>query len=130
MSNAANENNPSGKTSRLVGWLVSYQMDEMGKAFEIRAGRTLISSENGGKARTITLEASGVSSPHLALSASQKHTIMVQDIFSDQGSFLKKASSDDEKRISGPIQLEHGDWVRIGEKSRFQLCLIEGSARK
>ncbi len=124
-------NNAKGGTSsgnRLVGWLVSYEMDKMGKAFEIRAGRTLISAENG-KGRFITVADTQLSSPHMAISASQKHRVLVQDIFSDDGSFLTRSDADKESPINSPIEVGHGDWIRVGAKTRFQVCLIDMPAR-
>lgn len=127
--------NAAHKPQRLVGWLVSYALDERGKAFELRAGRYLISrqgllSKDGQHAeRTITLEKGDISTPHLAMHASGKHALLVQDIFSEAGSYLTKAGGGQEERISGPTRLEHGDWIRIGSSTRFQVCLIDGTGR-
>lgn len=123
------EKNSNRSENRLVGWLVSYEMDAKGKSFEIRAGRSLLSSENGRDKRTITVTEDSISAPHVALSASTRHKVMVQDIFSDFGTFLTKASSNKEMQVSGPTELEHGDWLRIGEKTRLQVCLIDGPRR-
>lgn len=127
MSNAQSVN--SAPSNRLIGWLVSYELENQGKAFEIRAGRTLVSADSEGRSRLISINASGVSSPHLALSASPKHTVLVQDIFSDQGSYITKADSTDERPVRGAVELQHGDWLRIGPKTRLQLCLIDKPAR-
>lgn len=121
--------NSAQRENRLVGWLVSYEMDSKGKTFEIRAGRSLLSSENSQDKRIITVREGSISSPHSALSASMRHKVMVQDIFSEFGTYLTKASSGKEFEVNGPTELEHGDWLRIGEKTRFQVCLIDGPRR-
>ena len=129
MSEAKANNQNNGSTNRLVGWLISYQMDEKGKAFEIRSGRTLIGPQGANNGRLITVDSAELSSPHLAMKASNKHTIVVQDIFSDEGSFVLRSGSNEEKQVDGPIELKHGDWLRVGAKTRFQLCLIDGPTR-
>jgi hypothetical protein len=112
--------------NRLVGWLISYAMDENGFTYEIRSGRSLIGSEDDPTARLLTLEDKSISAPHLALKASAKHKVMIQDIFSEHGSFVIREGSDKEEVISGPTELRHGDWLRVGKNSRFQVCLIDG----
>lgn len=114
---------------RLVGWLVSYQLDEQGAAYEIRAGRSFLSSKSMQGDKIITVAEPSVCSPHLALSASAKHRVVIQDIFSKHGSYLTRSGSRDEKEISGPVEVEHGDWIRVGERTRFQVCMIHGGGK-
>ncbi len=123
------EKGTSQRENRLVGWLVSFEMDARGKSFEIRAGRSLLSSETGKDKRVITVQDDSISSPHVALSASTRHKVMVQDIFSDFGTYITKGNSGKESEVHGPTELEHGDWLRIGEKTRLQVCLIDGPRR-
>jgi len=113
--------------NRLVGWLVSYALDQDGFTYEIRSGRTLIGSgkKNNG-IRLLTLEENTISDPHLAMNASTKHRVYVQDIFSDAGSFIVRSASGREEDINGPVELKHGDWIKIGKNTRFQVCLIDG----
>jgi len=115
--------------NRLVGWLVSYQMDQLGRFFEIRSGRTIVSFDKAGAGRMITVDENGVSSPHLAINASARHRVMILDIFSENGSFITKSATGQERKVDGPTELEHGDWLRIGDKTRFQVCLIDGPSR-
>ena len=129
MSNTNASKGGAARENRLVGWLVSYEMDNKGKSFEIRAGRSLMSSENSQDKRVITVRENSVSAPHVALSASPRHKVMVQDIFSEFGTYLTKASSGKELEVQGPTELEHGDWLRIGDKTRLQVCLIDGPRR-
>jgi len=119
--------NNSEPTTRLIGWLVSYGLDDNGAAYEIRAGRCLLG--RSGAEGAISLEDDSISSPHLALNATTKHRVMVQDIFSEHGSYLKRGDADKESTISGPVEISHGDWLRIGNSTRFQVCLIDGPRR-
>lgn len=117
-------------SNRLIGWLVSYEMDSMGKAYEIRTGRTFIGSDDIAPDQNfIALADETICSMHSAMNASPRHRVVVQDIFSEHGTFLSRAGSNSEKPVNGPIELEHGDWIRIGNKIRFQLCLIDAPVK-
>lgn len=121
------DNTPqANQDSKLVGWLVSYALDSLGKAYEIRAGRSFISSERLPGQRVIRLPQKDISVLHLALNASPRHKVMVQDIFSAPGSYLTRSGQEQEQKIAGPVEIKHGDWLRLGSGARFQVCLIEG----
>ena len=120
--------NNSATQERLVGWLVSYALNEMGYYYEIRSGRSLITSERAESIRLLTLEEDSVSAPHAALRATPKHKVMIQDIFSESGTYITKTDNK-EIPINGPMKLEHGDWIRVGKNSRFQVCLIDGPSK-
>lgn len=119
----------ASQSRRLIGWLVSYGLDSDGAAFEIRSGRAFIGGAavpSEKNANGIVLKDDTVSSVHVAILANAKHQIFIQDIFSDHGTFITKASSEDETKVNGVVQLEHGDWIRVGENIRFQVCIIDG----
>ena len=117
---------PSG---RLVAWLVSYAQEKKGTTFEIRTGRSLVSSDDLGSDRLLLVTGKGVSSPHAALSANTKHRILLQDIFTEHGTYITRSDSTEERKVSSPTELHHGDWIRVGEKIRFQVCMIDGTSR-
>ena len=112
---------------RLVGWLVSYGQNEMGASYELRSGRCFISSAEVGEA-TILVDDEHVCSPHAALKTSRKHAIVLQDVFSKYGTYLSKGDNK-ETRLAAPVNLEHGDWIRVGESTRFQVCIIDGPSK-
>jgi hypothetical protein len=126
MTSLDSETNSGERSSaRLVGWLVSYGIDSLGAAYEIRAGRLLISSAPASDLRTISVADDSVSSPHLAVNATAKHQVLIQDIFSEHGTYIRKLGAEKEQRVTGPTPLHHGDWLRIGDTMRFQVCLID-----
>jgi hypothetical protein len=120
---------PVSSDSRLIGWLVSYAMNDRGTAYELRAGRYLVTSQDSDETRTISVQEETISSPHLAMNATNKHVLVVQDIFSEHGTYIVKADSGQEIPVTGPVAVNHGDWLRVGEKTRFQICLIDGPGR-
>lgn len=117
------------KKGRLVGWLVSYGLSDSGKSYEIRSGRSFIGSSDEGISRAITVNESSIDSPHLAIKASQKHRVHILDVFSRAGSFVRRGDSDSETKIDGSTEVGHGDWIRIGNSVRFQVCLVESNGR-
>jgi hypothetical protein len=124
-----NQENVNSAQRRLIGWLVSYGLDENGKAFEIRSGRTLITSEKG-HGFQISLNDETVSAPHAAVKASVSHKLVAADIFSKYGTYYQASSESEEQQISAPVELKHGDWIRIGQNLRLQVCLIDGPGKQ
>lgn len=122
-------NTTDRKLGRLVGWLISFGLSDRGVAYEIRSGRTFLGSKDTQAEGTIVVSDSTVDSPHLAIKASQKHRVHIQDVFSRSGSFIRRGNSELEMRLEGPTELEHGDWIRVGNDIRFQVCLIELAGR-
>ena len=124
-----NENQSLSKEERagkrLIGWLVSYADDSKGNAYELRVGRALISKEGESDERLMVVKDPSIAAPHAALSGNASHEIYIQDIFTQSGTYVKKGASPLEQKIEGPTKLEHGDWLRFGEKSRYQVCLIQ-----
>ena len=117
------------RRGRLVGWLISYGLNVQGVAYEVRSGRTFLGSQNDIDNSTIVVAEPTIDTPHLAIKANQKHRVLVQDVFSRSGTFIQRGDSDQEERLEGPIELGHGDWLRIGSSTRFQFCLIQVSGR-
>jgi len=127
MGNFSNRNKLKN-TERLVGWLVSYDLDENGYSFQILSGRTFISKEALGLEKEIEIQDDSLSTPHLVLLATQDHTLYVEDIFSEAGTYYQRGN-DTEKQIWEPTELKHGDWLIIGNNIRFQVCLIDGQSK-
>lgn len=117
------------QSGRLIGWLVSYVLDQKGKSFEIRAGRTFISGKEIPGERQINLDLKDLATAHVVLNASPRHKVVVQDCFSPTGSYLVRNGREQAEQISGPMEISHGDWIRLGGQFRFQVCLIDGPGR-
>ncbi len=111
---------------QLMGWLVSYGLDERGVSFELRTGRSFVTADRAASGRTVTIADRTVSSPHAAILVSREQPVLLQDVFSEQGTFLMRSGAGDEVRVTGPVELGHGDWVRFGKTVRFQVCLVNG----
>lgn len=111
----------------LLGWLVSYDLDPAGAYFELHKGKTLISKDRIGVCPEILLPSQEISSPHMAIKANALGEVFVQDIFSEEGSFVKlRNSRTKEQAVNGFVRVKHGDWIRLGKNTKFQVCLIDG----
>ncbi len=125
----SSEKNPQKPSNSLIGWLVTYVGNDRGSYYELRGGRSFISSGIIQGERLMNLDAKEVGVAHALLNASTEHQVMLQDLFSSNGTFVTRSGSGDETAVSGPTELGHGDWVRFGENVKFQLCLIHGNSK-
>ena len=127
--NNSQKNSSGSKNGRLIGWLVSYHLDQKGKSFEIRSGRTFITGKEIPAERQLNFSDREIATAHMVVNASPRHKVMIQDCFSPAGSFVVRKGSEHVEQISGPIEIQHGDLIRIGGQFRLQVCLIDGPSR-
>ena len=123
------ENQANKGVKKLIGWLVSYQNNDRGCYYELRSGKVFVGGGVIEGERVISLDNKEFSTPHAVLSASTDHTLVVQDVFSDSGTFFRRSGTADEIEVHGPVSLEHGDWIRFGDTLRFQVCIADGGSR-
>ncbi|HMO02428.1 MAG TPA: FHA domain-containing protein [Oligoflexia bacterium] len=112
------------EANRLVGWLVSYQNNSQGDYYEIRTGRRIIGASQVADEKTIVIKENTISNLHAAINANLNNELIIQDLFSDYGTFVTKKGTSKEAKIEAPTKLEHGDWIKLGDKARYQICLI------
>jgi hypothetical protein len=100
---------------RLVGWLVSYTLDEMGTCFNLYEGKNLI-----GKAEdcNITVDDPAVSGKHATL-LFKSNKYQLKDEFTTNGTWVNEVDIDDEV-----CKLNDGDIIKIGETVfKFRMSL-------
>ncbi|MDD2941447.1 MAG: FHA domain-containing protein [bacterium] len=113
-----------GKSSRLVGFLVSYDSDEDGELCPLRFGRWLVSSQAVDQGSYILIEEETISPLHAIIRVGKDGRIQVLDQLSEYGTAVTKAGEDEEEEISGAmVEVHHGDIVRFG-KRRFVVVII------
>ena len=111
----------------LVGWLVNFDQDAKGVAGEIRSGKYFIARQRLRKT-DLVIPDSAVSTPHCLVAAS-RDGLKVQDLMSEQGTYIKKKGSDSFSQVFDAVNVEHGDWLRFGGYEVL-ICLIPSSGRK
>jgi hypothetical protein len=114
------------RPSKLVGFLVSYELERYGRYIELREGRLLVSSEGSSSDNCLVIEDASVSPMHAIMRISSNGTIMILDQLSEHGTRIKRAGSEKEEALLGDKgTLEHGDVVIFGECG-YHVCIIKG----
>ena len=109
-------------SSRIVGFLVSFDKEEVGEVFEVRVGRWLVTSKPSDQDSIILIEDNSISPLHAVIKVSVSGEIQVMDQLSDNGSSVLKINSNSELDASeAPVRLQHGDLVRFGRRY-FVFC--------
>ena len=105
--------NDAASKGRLYGWLVSYS-DPRGIANELRDGKFFV-SRSSLKGTDLILDDDSISTPHALVGVNVNDGLMVQDLMSDRGVFVRRRAGEAYQRVLESTKLEHGDWVRFGD---------------
>lgn len=117
-------------TTKIVGFLVSFDNDQNGEVYEIRAGRKLITSRPTDHGEYLLIEDSTVSPLHAILRTTKEGRLQVLDQLSEHGTGITKSGEGEEIEVAGGLELvENGDILRFGER-RFLVSLLPVVAAK
>ncbi|MBL7661538.1 FHA domain-containing protein [bacterium] len=115
-----------GPKTKLTGFLISFDKEELGEVIELRVGRWLLSSRMTDHNETILIEDESVSPLHAIIRATQDGKIQILDQLSEFGTGVTRAKSEQEEEVTGSMTtVTHGDKVRFG-KRHFIVCTIPG----
>ncbi len=106
----------------LVGWLVTYGPNGKGDSIEVRSGRFFIGRQKL-RENDMVIGDSALSTPHCLVSAEMGNGIQVQDLMSEQGTFIKKSGASEFVRTENVSLIQHGDTLRFGAYELL-VCLI------
>ncbi len=110
--------------SKIVGFLVSFDNNEFGEVYEIRAGRWLLTSRPTDHGDFILIDDETISPLHAIIRATRDGAIQILDQLSEYGTAVISSGSDEEKEVTGSlVGVDHGDVVRFGER-RFVVCRV------
>lgn len=116
---------PMVPTSMLLGFMVSFDENPFGEAFEIREGRTIVSSDLPMSGGTVLLiEDASVGSMHAVLKAESDGTLTLLDQLSETGTFLRSQGGEEQQLSGDRAIVKHGDMVRFGSRS-FKVILLD-----
>lgn len=112
---------------RLIGWLIAYRSDYRGAPIEIREGRFFI---GGAKLRDTDLVFAddSLSVPHCLVKAESRDGLVIQDLMSEHGTFVKRSGTSSYEAITMPTVIEHGDWIKFGDYE-LMACVIPADGR-
>lgn len=106
----------------LFGWFVSYNEDKKGVSREVRIGRFFVGAEQLRPSDFVIADQS-VSTPQCLVVCDPSKGIYVQDLMSEQGTFIKRAGATKYERHSEQVQLQHGDFIRFGSYEMLFVAL-------
>jgi hypothetical protein len=112
----------------LLGWFVNYDQDSRGLAGELRAGRFFIGRQRLRK-NDMVIPDSTISTPHCMIAASRTEGLKIQDLMSEQGTFIKRRGKDSFVQVRDVVTVEHGDCLRFGGYEVL-VCLVPFVGRK
>jgi hypothetical protein len=110
------------KPGKLFGWLVSYENPD-GRAIELRAGRFFVTGTNI-RDTDLILEDQSISTPHALMSITERG-LLLQDLMSERGTFVRSQDEAQYRREDGIIEVQHGDWIRFGDVE-FLVTIVPG----
>jgi pSer/pThr/pTyr-binding forkhead associated (FHA) protein len=95
----------------LIGFLVSYDGNELGRFWPISQGRVVVGRAQAAEGLDIAIDHGATSARHAQLiAAAAPSRLSVQDLGSTNGTFIN-----DQRLASGHAQmLSHGDQIRFG----------------
>ena len=115
----------SQRISKLVGFLVTYQVDPLGEYIELREGRLLVSRTGGASDNCLVIADPSVSPMHAIMRISSDGTILILDQLSEHGTRIKRRASGKEETLLGDKStLEHEDVVIFGECA-YHVCILK-----
>lgn len=114
------------RPGRLFGWLVSFESPD-GRSIELREGKFFITGSSI-RGTDLVIEDPSISTPHALMSVSAEHGLLLQDLMSERGVFVRVDERGQYKREDGVVQLRHGEWVRFGDVE-FLLTVVPGGDR-
>lgn len=101
------------RPGRLFGWLVSFESPD-GRAIELREGKFFVTGSSI-RPTDLVIEDPSISTPHALMSVSADHGLLIQDLMSERGLFVRAGERGQYKREDGAVEIKHGDWVRFGD---------------
>ena len=103
---------------KIVGFLVSYDVDEDGEVYPIRSGRWLITSRRTDHGDYILMEDDTISPLHAILRATSDGRLQLLDQLSEYGTAIRRAGQAGEIEVAGGLEsIVGGDVIRLGKRN-------------
>lgn len=111
-------------STKIIGFMVSFDKDPNGEVYEIRAGRKLITSRPTEHGEYMLIEHASISPLHAILRSTKDGRLQVLDQLSEHGTGITRLGETEEVEVAGGLELvENGDTLRFGER-RFLISLL------
>ena len=118
------------KLGKLVGFLVSYVSDPMGRYVELREGRLLVTSGESSSDSSLVILDESVSAMHAIMRIAADGAILILDQLSEHGTRIRRAEGGKVDSLMGDkSSLGHGDVVIFGE-CEYHVVVMGAAALK
>lgn len=118
------------KPGKLIGFLVSFGSDSMGRYVELREGRLLVTSGESSSDSCLVILDESVSPMHAIMRISSDGAILILDQLSEHGTRIRRADADTVESLMGDKStLCHGDVVIFGE-CEYHVVVMGAAALK
>ena len=101
------------RPGRLFGWLVSFESAD-GRAIELREGKFFVTGTSI-RGTDLVIEDPSISTPHAMMSVNAERGLLIQDLMSDRGIFVRAGERGQYRREENLVEVKHGDWIRFGD---------------
>lgn len=115
------------RPGRLFGWFVSYENPD-GRAIELREGKFFVTGSSI-RPTDLILEDPSISTPHALMAVSAEGGLVIQDLMSDRGVFVRSTNGGGYRREEGTAHVGHGDWIRFGDVEFLVIVVPQGATR-
>ncbi len=111
-------------TTKIIGFLVCFDVDPNGEVYEIRAGRKLITSRPTDHGEYMLIQDDSVSPLHAILRTTKEGNLQVLDQLFEHGTGITRQGESEEIEVAGGLEtVRNGDILRFGKRS-FLVCLL------
>jgi hypothetical protein len=93
--------------------LVSFESAD-GRAIELREGKFFVTGTSI-RGTDLVIEDPSISTPHAMMSVNAERGLLIQDLMSDRGIFVRAGERGQYRREENLIEVKHGDWIRFGD---------------
>lgn len=112
------------KQAPVLGFLVSYDVDDNGEVFELRQGRVIVTSERAAHGDYLVIADESISPMHAILRITGAGEVQVLDQLSEFGTKIKRLGLETMEDLSGERSpVGHGDVIYFGKRS-FHVCMV------
>lgn len=113
-----------GELTKLIGFLVSFDVEPNGEVSELRVGRWILTNKVVSDSNCVVVVDDSISQLHAIVRVTADGKVQILDQLSEVGTGITRVGSEEEEELVGAMALVgHGDKIRFGKRI-FYLCLL------
>lgn len=113
-----------GELTKLIGFLVSFDVESNGEVSELRVGRWILTNKAVSDSNCVVVMDESISQLHAIVRVTGDGKVQILDQLSEVGTGITRVGAEEEEELVGAMALVgHGDKIRFGKRI-FHLCLL------